>query len=425
MKHLYRFPFAIAIGALLLATAIRANAQTGIYIPSAKPIKNMQKAMVHPDVFCLLINFNGGNTQYGVGDLDWLDSAYRVAFDRGNPKLYSMTIEGYSNSESVSEARVDNIYNYFANRCYAPFPIRYATNPIHCSCHGDTVEYLRYEVPVSRRAYNVADLPASRKVLNGSISLNNCVLITFKHSPDECLGASRGCEVPSMDTTIRGYYASVFMKRGALYSVSETKDTCPADLQFSIEEHLDYKDIVENYFLIPHRKQIIVQVGYVVLHSSLNREYGECSSPLPDSIFVRFPVTQEQFDNKVRIFGKKYSEKGCEYKGLTTKKMPSKISVNVQAGINAMQLDTIFLGKRIQPNELSDYFYECKTDLEDGSFRAAGKQWKAYRLDKHGNYEIKKALRALMRIVEEDPADDIEDAVNVDKRYSGDEEIEE
>lgn len=402
----------------------RASAQTGIYIPSAKPIKNMQKAMVHPDKFCLLISYNGNSSTYSINDLDWLDSVYRVAFaDRSNPKLYAITIEGYSNSESLSEERVDNIYNYFAGRCYAPFPIRYALNPIHCNCHGDTVETVRFEVPVSRKAYNVKDLPESRLTFNKSIKLDNCVLITLQNDPDACLGAARGCQVPSMDTTIRGYYASVFMKRGALYSVLETKDSCPSDVRFSIEEHLDYKPIVEEYFLVPHRKQYIVQVGYVVLHSSINRKYGECSEMLPDSIYVRFPVTQEQLDNKIRIFGKKYSEKGMEYKALTTKKMPSKVSLSVQAAVNAMQLDTIFLGKRIQPNELSDYFFECKTDMEDGSFAAEGKHWKAYRLDRHGNYEIKKPLRALMRIVE-DEVDEIDEQEN-DSRYKDDEEIEE
>ena len=408
---------------MVMATGV-ARSQTGIYIPSEKPVKNMQKAMVNPDVFCLLLNYSGTSEFCNVQDLDWLDSAYRVSFDRNNPKLYSITIEGYSSSEALSEKRVDAIYNYIAGRNHeAPFPVRYALNPIHCTCHGDTVETVRYEVPVVRKGYNVRELPESRRMLNKKISLNNCVLITFRHNPDECLGASRGCMIPNSDSTIRGYYASVFMKRGALWSVSETKDSCPSDLQFSIEEHLDYRPLVEEYFLVPHRKQIIIQTGYVVLHSSIKREWGECSGVLPDSIYVRFPVTQQQLDKKIRIFGKKYSEKGVEYKALTTKKMASKVSLSVQAAINVMQLDTIFIGKRIQPNELSDYFYECKTDMESGSFSAAGKHWKGYRLDKHGNYEIKKALRELMRI-EEDEVDEIEEQTE-DRRYKDDEEINE
>lgn len=399
------------------------NGQTGIYIPSAKPIKNMEKAMENPDLFCLLLEYSGSAESYGINTLDWLDSVYRIAFDRENPKLYTITIEGYSNSEALSTTRVDQIYEYFANRCYAPFPIRYAKNSIHCSCHGDTVEYIRFEVPVSRKAYNVADLPESRRVFNKTINLNNCVLITFQHNPDECIGAARGCMVPAQDTTIRGYYASVFMKKGALYSVTETKDSCPSNVEFYIEEHLDYKPIVEEYFLVPHRKQIIIQVGYIVLHSNINRQYGECTNPLPDSIYVRFPVTQEQLDNKIRIFGKKYSAKGVEYKALTTKKIPSKVSLNIQAAINVTQLDTIFIGKRIQPNELKDYFFECETDMEDGSFTVDGRHYKAYRLDRHGNYEIKKPLRALMRIIEDEP-DDIEE-LETDRRYINDEDIEE
>ena len=301
-KH--RFTVLSFLLAAFLSGGMHLNAQTGIYIPSAKPIKNMQKAMTHPEKFCLLINFSGSSATYGVDALDWLDSAYRVTFaDRHNPRMYSMTIEGYSSSESLSEERVANVYNYFAGRCYAPFPIRYAVNPIRCHCHGDTVEMVRYEVPVTRKAYRSADLPESRRKLNGSIDLDNCVLVTFADDPDACLGAARGCIVPSMDTTVRGYYASVFMKRGSLYSVEDTKDSCPSDVSFTIEEHLEYRPIVEDYFLVPHKKQYIVQVGYVVLHSSIRREFGECSKVVPDSIYVRFPVTQEQLDNKIRIFG--------------------------------------------------------------------------------------------------------------------------
>lgn len=414
--------------AFLLAFLLNAFglfAQSGIYLPSAKPAKNGQKkvqvTMQNPDQFALLINYRGGDSTYAPTDLDWLDSAFNVAFDRENPKLYSMVIEGYGGSDaSLTEARVEGVYRYFAHRCHAPFPIRYASNNIHCSCHGDTVELLRYEVPVDKRYYDVSTLPDSRRSFNG-MQLNNCVLVTFKHNPDECIGTARGCFAPAQDSTIRGYYASVYMKKGALYSVTNTKDSCPHP-QFSIEEHLDYKETVERYFLVPHRKQIIVQVGYVVLHSNINREYGECSQLLNDSIYIRFPVTQEQWDNKIRIFGKKYSEKGVEYKALTTKKVPSKISISIQTGLNAMQLDTIFLGKRIQPEELKDYFFEVKTDMEEGSFTVDGHHYKAYRLDKHGEYEIKKPLRLLMRI-NDDPAEDIEEQ-DTDKRYSDDEEIE-
>ncbi len=415
--------FAALLLLALLAVSHTVDAQTGIYIPSAKPIKNMKAAMIHPETFCLLLQYSGSDSTYSINDLDILDSVYNIAFDRDNPRLYQMIIEGYGGeNEALTRSRVDVLYRYFAYRCHAPFPIRYAANPIHCSCKGDTVELLRYEVPVERHVYNTAELPSSRTTFNQSIKLSNCVLITFKTNPDECIGLSRGCFVPSQDSTIRGYYASVFMKKGALYSVSNTKDSCPENVEFRIEEHLDWKEVVEHYFLVPHKKQIIVQVGYIVLHSNIHRDYGECTQELPDSIFVRFPVTNEQWENKVRIFGKKYSEKGVAFKSLTTKKVPSKISINIQTGINVTQLDTLFLGKRIQPEELKDYFYEVDTDMEEGSFQADGKYWKAYRLDKHGDYEIKKSLRQLMRIVEDTPEEIEEDPT--DKRYADDEDIE-
>ncbi len=415
--------FAALLLLALLAVSHTVDAQTGIYIPSAKPIKNMKAAMIHPETFCLLLQYSGSDSTYSINDLDILDSVYNIAFDRDNPRLYQMIIEGYGgDNEALTRSRVDVLYRYFAYRCHAPFPIRYAANPIHCSCKGDTVELLRYEVPVERHVYNTAELPSSRTTFNQSIKLSNCVLITFKTNPDECIGLSRGCFVPSQDSTIRGYYASVFMKKGALYSVSNTKDSCPENVEFRIEEHLDWKEVLEHYFLVPHKKQIIVQVGYIVLHSNIHRDYGECTQELPDSIFVRFPVTNEQWENKVRIFGKKYSEKGVAFKSLTTKKVPSKISINIQTGINVTQLDTLFLGKRIQPEELKDYFFEVDTDMEEGSFQADGKYWKAYRLDKHGDYEIKKSLRQLMRIVEDTPEEIEEDPT--DKRYADDEDIE-
>lgn len=407
-----------------LGFATLGNAQTGIYIPSSKPIKNMQKAMQNPAQFCLLLTYSGNDSTFSSADLDIFDSVYNIAFNQESPRMYAMTIEGYGGSdEQLTQKRVDGVYRYFAYRCHAPFPIRYATNPISCSCHGDTVELLRYEVPVSRRYYNTADLPESRKTLNKTIRLENCVLVTFTDSPDECIGAARGCYVPAQDSTIRGYYASVHIKKGAIYAVENTKDTCP-HLNFSIEEHLNYREVVERYFLVPHPKQLIVQAGYVVLHSNLNRAYGECSKQLSDSIYVRFPINQEQWDNKIRIYGKKYSEKGVTYKALTTKKVPSKISINIQSGLDAMQLDTIYLGKRIQPNELDDYFYEVKTDMEEGSFTVEGKHYKAYRLDRHGNYEIKKSLKALLRMTD-DSDEDLDDERSNKGRYSDDEDIDE
>ena len=397
---------------VLLALGIvgEACAQSGLYVPAVKKGRRTAKVQAfpkNPETFFMLVYYTPGDSNYRTADLDIFDSAYNIAFDRENPNMYTMKVEAYSDGngdDSVNAARARAAAKYFAARCHAPFPIRYAENPIHCSCMGDTTEMLRFEVPVSVHTYDYNELPESRRVLNGKLPLKSAVLITFKHNPDECLGYGRGCYLPSTDTTIRGYYASLQINKGIVYSVDNTMDSCPPPLDIKIEEHLDYREVVERYSLIPHRRQIILQVGYIVLHSNFNREFNECVNILPDSIYVRFPAEQIQWDNKLRIFAKKMGTRGPEYKSLSTKRIKGpkgSTAITIQAAINAAQFDTIYLGKRIQPEEVKDYLYEVRTNLEEGTVTINDRYYKAYRLDNHGEYEIKKPLRALMRIVEE------------------------
>lgn len=406
------FTFAV-ISLFVIGTAM---AQTGLYVPAAKTAKKGTTAKTknptpgfpeNPEVFYMLVYYNAGDSTYRTNDLDVFDSAYNIAFSRTNPMFYTMTVEAYSDGngdDSINAARANNVAHYFAARCHAPFPIRYAVNPIHCSCKGDTTELLRYEVPTKIYTYDYAELPESRRTLNGTQRLRSCVLVTFKNSPDECLGYGRGCYLPGQDTTIRGYYTSLSMGKGMVYSVSNTMDTCPDPLNIQIEEHLDYKRVVERYALIPHRKQILIQAGYVVLHSNFNRKADECVNPLIDSILIQFPATQTQWDSKLRVYAKRYTEKGPEYKALSTKKIKGPKGtdmITMQAAINASQFDTIYLGKRIQPEEVKDYFYEVKTNMEEGTITIDGKYYKAYQVGRHGEYELKKEMRNLMRIVEE------------------------
>ena len=112
-----------------------------------------------------------------------------------------------------------------------------------------------------------------------------------------------------------------------------------------------------------------------------------------------------------------------EYRSLPTKKLPSKVSLSVQANINPTQIDTIFLGKRINVEEVDDYFYRVKTDAEEGTITVGNKFYKAYRIDKEGNYELKKPLRALFRMENDAEEEEIEES-KIDKRYADDEEIE-
>ena len=391
---------AIAVAALLCCQSLAA--QTGLYVPSAKPVKDIKRALTNPEVFQLLIVYSGESATFSVGDLDMLDSAYRIAFDVDNPRYYTMTIEGYgSDDENLTKERVDAVYRYFAMRGGSAFPVRYAHNPIHCSCNGDTVETLRFEVPTTLAVYNTSLLPEARRRLSGGTSLANSVLVTFRDEPDECVGSARGCYVPAADSMVYGYYASMLLSRGSVYSVDGTKDTCPSGLEITIDDRLDYKTIVEQYQLVPHRKHIIVQAGYVVLSSNWAARVDTCPLPQKDSIFIRIPVTQEQLDAKLKFFAKVRTSRGIEYKSLPTRKLPGKGTLVLQAPINISQFDTVYVGKRIQENELKKYFYEVDGPTEAAAFRAAGRYYVAYRAGKNGTYELKKPLRNLFRIIPE------------------------
>lgn len=395
-----------SVMALLCTCPFSAAAQSGLYVPSTKPIKNMQKALTNPPVFHLLLHYDDDSIEYSVADLDLLDSAYNIAFDLKNPMYYTMTIEGYGSSDTVlTEQRVDAVYRYFAQRTHAIFPIRHALNPIHCSCNGDTVEVLRFEVPTNLAVYDCADLQPSRLQLNGSVPLAGSVLVTFRNDPDACVGTARGCFVPSEDSLVYGYYASLLIAKGAVYSVANTKDTCPSGFDVKIEDHLDYKQTVEQYHLIPHRRQILAQAGYIVVKSDWKADTAECSQPQKDSIFIRIPATPEQLEAKLKFFAKVKTTRGMEYKQLPTRKAPGKGELMLQAPINITQFDTIYVGKRLQDKEVSKYFYPVDGPTEAASFRVGDKYYVAYRMGKHGQYELKKPLKALFRIVPDQEED--------------------
>ena len=392
----------IFLAAVLCVLSLPLSAQSGLYVPSLKPVKDMQRALAQPEVFFLLLQYQGQDEAFSVADLDLLDSAYGIAFNERTPMFYTMTIEGYAEgNETLAKHRADAVYRYFAMRSHAAFPLRKALNRIHSSCCGDTVETLLYEVPTSVMAYNAADLPESRRTLNKSIPLSNCVLVTFKNNIDECLGTARGCAVPAADSVIHGYYSSLRVARGAIYAEEGTKDTCPHTLRIDIEDHLDYRPLMDHYQLVPHRKQLIVMAGYVVYRSNFRRDPDECSEPQPDSIMVRVPATAEQLAAKLKFWAKVKTARGVEYKAMPTRKMPGKGQLALQAPLNITQLDTVYLGKRIEEKELSKYFYEVGNPNQAGAFAVGSRFYVAYSVDKQGRYQLKKPLRELFRIIPE------------------------
>ena len=405
-RKLYFSVVRVCFCLLALCVSVGAEAQTGLYVPSLRPVRNMKKALTNPPVFHMLLQYAEGESEYGDEDLDMLDSAYRIAFDVENPNLYTMTIESYgTDNQQVAQERADAVYRYFAMRSHTQFPIRYARNPIHCSCLGDTMEVLRFEVPVSKVVYNCSELPDDRKLLNKSVNLENTVLVTFRDNPDECVGAARGCYVPGEDSTVYGYYAWLVLGRGSVRTIDNTKDTCHGDMTVKIDDHLNYRELLERYHLIPHRRQLLAMAGYVVVKATFPFDPAQCTQPQEDSIFLRIPVTQEQMDAKLRFFAKVQSSKGWEYKSLPTRKVPGKGQMALQAPINITMMDTIYIGKRLQENELGKYFYEVDGPTEVAAFKAAGKYYVASRPDKNGDPQMKKPLKALFRMVPEQEED--------------------
>ncbi len=401
---------AVALVAAVMAAVAApcAVAQTGLYVPAKGPVRNMQKALHNPEMFYLLLCYEGSAPTYSVSDLDLLDSAYRIAFDIYNPMYYTMAVEAYGDgNEALGKERVDGVYRYFAMRGGQRFPVRVARNNIHCSCMGDTVETLRFEVPVATAVYNAAELPESRRLLNKSIALQNCVLVTFRNDPDECVGTARGCYVPAEDSIVRGYYASLSLAKGSVRAVDNTKDTCPSGLEITVEDHLDYRKVVEQYSLVPHRKQLIVQAGYIVIKSNWAQAIDSCTQPQKDSIFVRIPATPEQVAAKLKFFAKVKGKRGEEYRQLPTRKLPGRAELMLQAPINATQFDTIYVGKRIQEGELGRYFYSVDGPTEAAAFKVGDRYWVAYRVGKGGQYELKKHLMELFRVVPEQEEEEL------------------
>lgn len=415
-----RLLFAVVAVVATLSSPFAA-AQTGLYVPAKGPVRNMQKALHDPEVFYLLLCYEDDAPTYSVSDLDLLDSAYRIAFDIDNPMFYTMAIEAYGDgNEILGKERADAVYRYFAMRGGQAFPVRVAHNNIHCSCKGDTVETLRFEVPTSTLVYNAAELPESRRMLNKSIALQNCVLVTFRNDPDECVGTIRGCYVPAEDSIVRGYYASLSLAKGSVRSVDNTKDTCPSGLEIVVEDHLDYRKEVEQYSLVPHRKQIIVQAGYIVVKSNWQQEMDSCTQPQKDSIFVRIPATPEQVAAKLKFFAKVKGSRGVEYKQLPTRKVSGRAELMLQAPINVTQFDTIYVGKRIQEGELDKYFYSVDGPTEAAAFKVGNRYWVAYRVAKGGQYELKKPLKALFRVVPDQEEEELPEA-DKDKKINPEE----
>ena len=55
---------ALAMLSILCPPLVALRAQSGLYVPAAKPVKDMQKALVNPQAFYLLLSYQGNDSTY-------------------------------------------------------------------------------------------------------------------------------------------------------------------------------------------------------------------------------------------------------------------------------------------------------------------------------------------------------------------------
>ena len=128
-------------------------------------------------------------------------------------------------------------------------------------------------------------------------------------------------------------------------------------------------------------------------------------------------------DAKLKFFAKVRTSRGVEYKALPTRKLPGKGPLVLQAAVNIGQLDTIYLGKRIQEKELSKYFYEVDTPTEAAAFTVGRRHYVAYSVGKQGEYQLKKPLQALFRIIPDQEEESVGKAESGRQKIQSPEEI--
>ena len=103
----------VAAAIFTLFSSLALRAQSGLYLPTAKPVKDMRAALTNPQAFYLLLSYQGSDSTYNITHLDLLDSAYRIAFSEENPMLYTMVVESYAGATPSKPS---------ASRCLPPLP---------------------------------------------------------------------------------------------------------------------------------------------------------------------------------------------------------------------------------------------------------------------------------------------------------------
>ncbi len=351
------------------------------------------------------ITFDKGSSYYTKEGLNKLDSIYMVAFDKENKRFYKMTITGFDDGEEISETtttlardRAVMVFKYFSSREETEYIIKRTPSTQIVSCVGEQEYYIKYKMPFDFRWINLAtanknDLPAG--------DCKGKVHILLEEDKESCVGDFFDYDFPTQDTVLKGRYTKVTIPKGAIEFVHHTKDTLQGDYTIEFKDVMSFDDLADNYFLVPHKKQYIINAGYIVIAPSTKPDFNTCvgKDTIQPNIDVRVFLDKHQWSSGLKFYGKSYTPKGeTIYKPISTKKIKDKEADEmwIQCMITPFQFDTIFVGKKIEQKEMSDYFYAGKSE-EPGSFECMDGWLKCYKLDKQGKYVIKDKMQGILR----------------------------
>jgi hypothetical protein len=371
------------------------------------PKKQQPTESYYPEKIEAYICFEPSSAYYTEEGLNILDSIYSIAFAQGNTKFYKMTIEAYDDADPLNELnaslardRAVMIFNYFSSREGTEFIIKRTPSTYTHSCSGEMPYYIKYKMPFDFKWTALYDKTAEERTKDG-INLTGKVRLLIEDDPEGCLGEYFDYYYPSQDSVLSGNHASVTIPKGALESITHTKDTIEYTCNISYKEFLSFEELTNNYHLIPHKKQFLINAGYIVIDAEHQPDYNSCKNieNFQPIIKVQIPIELQQNDARLKFYAKVYDNKGkAYYKSIPTKKEKDKETKlqTLIADLTAFQLDTIYIGKKVEEKELSDYFFSAK-EGEPGAFPAMGGWLKPYKLNKKGQYIIKKQMQMVLR----------------------------
>ncbi len=352
------------------------------------------------------IDFDKGSSYYTKQGLNTLDSLYMVVFDKDNKRFYKMTITGYDDGDEINEQtttlardRAIMVFKYFSSREETEYIIKRTPSYQISSCFGRSEYYLKYKMPFDFRWINIAN--ASKDYLPEGIDCRGKVHILIEEDMEDCLGSFMDYDFPSQDTLLKGNYTKVTIPKSCIDFVHHTKDTLDKNYTIDFKDVMGFDELADNYFLVPHKKQYILNAGYIVIAPSVKPDYNTCQGKdtIQPNIDIRVFLEKNQRDSGLKFYGKTYKPNGeVVYKAISTKKIKDKEADEmwIQCLITPFQFDTIFVGKKIEEKDMSDYFYAAKSE-EPGSFECMGGWLKCYKLDKQGKYILKDKMQGVLR----------------------------